>query len=619
MVDDADDNSLAEALAAIDAELEEIRVDMPLSPALEMLCKQLDLDGFERDILLLCAGVELDGGIADFCAGAAQMSRHPTLELLLNALPDAHWNALSPASALRGWRLVDVASGLPAMRRPVQIDERALSFLLGINYLDQRLEGIVAPLDDVVELPEADHAIVAKLVGLLVDGSAPVMLTGGDSGSKASLAAMSAAALGGPGYAIRLTELPTTAQECSALARLCNREALMTGAIFFIDVDAPDDREQKKLDQLVGELVAPLVVATTRATVIKRPVYRINIPRPDREQQRALWQNLLPDDLPDVDHVATSISASFDLDTAGIRTAAMTLRGLASDGDDTDALLRTVCREQTRERLDELAERIEPLAGWSDLVLRESQIVVLREIGTHMRHRDEVYETWGFAGKSNRGLGITALFAGPSGTGKTMAAEVLAGELALDLYRIDLSQVVSKFIGETEKNLKRVFDAADQSGAILLFDEADALFGKRSEVKDSHDRYANIEVSYLLQRMECYRGLAILTSNMKDALDEAFLRRIRFIVNFPFPGIDQRKEIWQGIFPKAAPTEDLDPERLAQLDIAGGNIRNIALNAAFLAAADGGSITRSEILRAARGEYAKRDRTVSDAETKGWQ
>ena len=217
-----------------------------------------------------------------------------------------------------------------------------------------------------------------------------------------------------------------------------------------------------------------------------------------------------------------------------------------------------------------------------------------------------------------RGLGVSALFTGPSGTGKTMAAEVLANELRLDLYRIDLSQVVSKYIGETEKNLRRVFDAAEEGGAILLFDEADALFGKRSEVKDSHDRYANIEISYLLQRMEAYRGLAILTTNMKEALDPAFLRRIRFVVQFPFPDAGQRAEIWRRIFPAAAPTADLSVDRLARLNVAGGNIRNIALYAAFLAAEAGEPVRMAHLLAAARAEYAKLERPLTEAEIGGW-
>src|ERR1019366_1221704 len=232
------------------------------------------------------------------------------------------------------------------------------------------------------------------------------------------------------------------------------------------------------------------------------------------------------------------------------------------------------CRSQARSRLDDLAQRIETRADWNELVLPAPQLAMLREIFAHVRRRAQVYETWGFAQKCARGLGISALFAGASGTGKTLAAEVLANELRLDLYRIDLSQVVSKYIGETEKNLRRVFDAAEAGSAVLLFDEADALFGKRSEVKDSHDRYANIEVSYLLQRMEAYRGLAILTTNMKDALDPAFLRRIRFVVQFPFPDAAERIEIWRRMFPTQTPVDGLDVAGLAELHVARGKIPN---------------------------------------------
>jgi SpoVK/Ycf46/Vps4 family AAA+-type ATPase len=235
----------------------------------------------------------------------------------------------------------------------------------------------------------------------------------------------------------------------------------------------------------------------------------------------------------------------------------------------------------------------------------------------HVRQRLRVYEDWGF-GASQRGLGITALFAGVSGTGKTMAAEVLATDLQLDLYRIDLSQVVSKYIGETEKNLSVVFDAADAGSVILLFDEADALFGKRSEVKDSHDRYANVEISYLLQRMEEYRGLAILTTNQRAALDNAFLRRLRFIIEFPFPDAAARAEIWRRAFPATTPVEGLDSIKLARLNVAGGNIRNIAMNAAFLAADGGRSVHMSEVLQAARTELAKMDKAPTDAEVHDW-
>lgn len=257
-------------------------------------------------------------------------------------------------------------------------------------------------------------------------------------------------------------------------------------------------------------------------------------------------------------------------------------------------------------------ERIEPRATREDLALPAEQMEVLSAIVARAR-REPVD-----AGSSLRAPGFAVLFSGPSGTGKTLAAEVIANELGLDLYIIDLSQVVSKYIGETEKNLGRIFDAAEAGGAVLLFDEADALFGKRSEVKDSHDRYANIEVSYLLQRMEAYRGLAILTTNMKQALDAAFLRRLRFVINFRFPDAAQRTAIWQRMFPPDTPTADLDWDKLGQLNVTGGHIRSIAINGAFYAAAAGEPVTMAHLRQAAQTEYAKLDRTLSGGEVRGW-
>jgi SpoVK/Ycf46/Vps4 family AAA+-type ATPase len=247
-------------------------------------------------------------------------------------------------------------------------------------------------------------------------------------------------------------------------------------------------------------------------------------------------------------------------------------------------------------------------------VLPPEEKALLRQIVDQVGQRHRVYETWGFGQRMSRGLGISALFAGESGTGKTLAAEVIAHELQLNLYRIDLSQVVSKYIGETEKNLRRLFDAAEDGGSILFFDEADALFGKRSEVKDSHDRYANIEINYLLQRMDAYRGLAILATNMKSALDTAFMRRLRFVVNFPFPGVPERQRIWARAFPDRADTRALDYERLAYLNLTGGSIQNIAVNAAFLAARADSAITMPLVADAVRGEFRKLDKPINEAD-----
>jgi SpoVK/Ycf46/Vps4 family AAA+-type ATPase len=313
--------------------------------------------------------------------------------------------------------------------------------------------------------------------------------------------------------------------------------------------------------------------------------------------------------------------AQFNLNTPAIVAAcASTLGqiGLQDNSQNLSDALWDACRIQARPRMEDLAQRIETSASWEDLVLPEMQLQTLQTVIAHVRQRVKVYEGWGFAKKGARGLGISALFAGPSGTGKTTAAEVMAKELNLDLYRIDLSSVVSKYIGETEKNLRRVFDAAEGGGAILLFDEADALFGKRSDVKDSHDRHANIEVSYLLQRMEAYRGLAILTTNLKGALDTAFLRRIRFVVQFPFPDAAQRAEIWRRIFPHETPLQGVDVNKLARLSVAGGNIRNIAMNAAFLAAEANEPVTMKHLLNAARSESVKVEKPLTDSEVKGW-
>jgi hypothetical protein len=363
----------------------------------------------------------------------------------------------------------------------------------------------------------------------------------------------------------------------------------------------------------------PVVLATREPLALDgQATIRLAVSRAPAAEQEDLWRRVLGPLAPRLNGHIERLAAQFSLDVDRIEAAGELLRQDRLDDAALAGRLWDECRLQARRPLDDLAQRIEPGATRADLVLPEPQLQALREIRMHVDQRRTVYETWGFAATCSRGLGISALFAGASGTGKTMAAEVLANELRLDLYRIDLSQVVSKYIGETEKNLRRIFGAAEESGAILLFDEADALFGKRSEVKDSHDRYANIEVSYLLQRMESYRGLAILTTNMKSALDAAFLRRIRFVIVFPFPDLALRSEIWRRVFPRATPTERLDPARLGRLAIAGGNIRNIALNAAFFAAEEGKSVGMAHLLQAARGEYAKLEKPLSPAELGDW-
>jgi hypothetical protein len=442
---------------------------------------------------------------------------------------------------------------------------------------------------------------------------------GGPRDRLAAVARATAAALGVRAFRLRDMDVPLDPDDRSELARLCARECRLGGFLLALDVESTG--ADGRLRAFVDGVAAPLVVlAEDPLPSFSGSGPIVHLPPRSREERLEGWAAALGPTVAEMDGALARVVSQFDLDPAAIRSVAGSLgpSPAASSSPDPGLALWDACRAAARPRLDGIAERIECVATWRDLVLPAQQTETLRAIVAQARNRHVVYEAWGFAARSNRGLGIASLFVGEPGTGKTMAAEVLANELRLDLYRIDLAGVVSKYIGETEKNLRRLFDAAEGSGAILLFDEADALFGKRSEVHDSHDRYANIEVSYLLQRMEAYPGLTILTTNRKDALDQAFLRRLRFIVRFPYPDAGHRAEIWRRILPERVPTEALDFGRLGQLNVAGGHIRNIALAGAFLAADRDASVSMALLAEAARVEYLKLDRSLSDAETRGW-
>jgi SpoVK/Ycf46/Vps4 family AAA+-type ATPase len=454
---------------------------------------------------------------------------------------------------------------------------------------------------------------------------------------KWAIAATACTILQRPLKILSARRLPTDANELHQLMRRWEREVTLTNSILLLDCDlvnTSDTLLETAITPLIQELGTPLIISTTeRLYIPQQPLITFDVPKLTYNEQRAVWQTHLGALTAELNgHVDTLVS-QFNLSTPAIQAACLEATSLEQGSRGAEEIppsniqnpkskiqnqLWDICRKMARPRLNDLAQPIDSTATWEDLVLPDAQRLILRDIVAHVRQRAKVYSEWGFAGKSGRGLGISALFAGPSGTGKTMAAEVMAKELRLDLYRIDLSTVVSKYIGETEKNLRRIFDAAESGGAVLLFDEADALFGKRTQVKDSHDRHANVEVSYLLQRMEAYQGLAILTTNLKDSLDQAFLRRIRFVVKFSFPDATQRAEIWQHIFPNQTPTEGLDPKKLAQLNVAGGNIRNIALNAAFNAADAGEPVQMKHILAAATSEYVKLEKILTPAETRGW-
>ena len=601
---------------------------LPQPSALDALGAAFKLTDFERQVLLLCAAMELDSGFAGLCAAAQGDGRrgYPTFSLALAALPGAHWSALAPQSPLRYWRLIEIGEGQTLGASPLRIDERALHFLTGVDCLDARLHGLIRPVTLTMELPPSHQTVVYELIGSLADktdaSQITIQLCGDDEAGRRAVAAAVCSLLGIQLLELSCDDLPASPAEGETLARLCEREAALDRCFLLIDCrDAETHAQSRPLVRFIESLQAAVIIAGREPLrLTRRSPARFEVNKPGAPERQAIWRQTLGQAADHLNGHVEAVSTQFSLSSSAIQAAGSEFarRVTAKPDADPGALLWDICRRQCVSKLADLAHRIEPAATWDDLVLPESQSLTLRQMAAHVRQRAMVYERWGFASKSARGLGIGALFSGPTGTGKTMAAEVLAKELRLDLYRIDLSSLVSKYIGETEKNLRRVFDAAEDGGAILLFDEADALFGKRSEVRDSHDRYANIEVSYLLQRIEAYRGLAILTSNLKQAIDSAFMRRLRFIVHFPFPDAKQRAEIWRRIFPPSTPTEELDWEKLAQLNLAGGGIRNLAMNAAFLAADEKQPVRMNHLLAAAHSEYAKMEKSLSQAEIGDW-
>jgi ATPase family associated with various cellular activities (AAA) len=594
---------------------------MATPPALHAIADGFGLSGFERETLLLAAGVELDTKVAQACARAHGDPARPyaTFSLAMARLQDPHWTAVSPASPLRRWHLVELAHPEVPTASAMRVDERVLHALAGIGYLDPRIECLAEPLPGPEPLPVGLQAAADRLAELWSgQGNRHVQLRGRRLPDVRSVVSAAAAILGLHPVTLRAADLPATGAERDLLSRLCERETLLDGRCWLLEIDDPLSAGGRAAVSLAHRLRAPVVVACDVPVDPHGGAFvAVDVPAVAATELRDAWRRALGSAGVAEAVWIDRLSGQFSMGVAETAAVVDEVRA-RTDGSAVGPRLWSACRSRARPALDGLAERVDTRAAWDDLVLPEIQARLLRDMAAHVRHRMRVFEDWGFGRRSARGSGVAGLFAGPSGTGKTFAAEVLAHDLDLDLYRVDLSRVVSKYIGETEKNLRQIFDAAESGGVVLLFDEADALFGKRSEVKDSHDRYANIEVSYLLQRMETYSGMAILTTNLKDAIDTAFVRRLRFIVPFPFPDAQGRAELWRRIFPPELPTEGLSAEKLARLAVAGGTIRSIALSAAFLAAEDGGPVRMPHILAAARTEYAKTGRSLTDTEVAGW-
>ena len=597
-------------------------------PALIALARRLGLSEFERLILLLCVAMELDTGTGESCAKAQRdtgaAKPYPTFALALMLFDNPAWDALSPERPLRYWRLLEInqPGAMPLIAAALKADERIVHYVKGLNYLDDRLTPLVSAVTaEPGTLPPSQNMAVEGAVAYVQGAasnaqSAVLQLLGSDSPSKLMVARDAAQQLGLTLYCLSTDAVPTQTADLETFARLWRRETALLPIALYLDAaefDRAVNPQAAAIQRLLTRDIGTVFLDTREPWPdLGSAAASLDIAKPTTIEQQTAWAAALGDAAQDQ---PARLAGHFNFNTSIIRKiAAHAIAVTVGDTGKLSDALWDGCLRHARPTLDQLAQPLQPKATWRDLQLPATEKALLQQIAQQVALRTTVYDDGGFRNRMNRGLGISVLFAGESGTGKTMAAEVLANDLRLTLYRIDLSAVVNKYIGQTEKNLRKLFDAAEDGGAILFFDEADALFGKRSEVKDSHDRYANIEVNYLLQRMESYTGLAILASNMKSALDPAFLRRLRFVVNFPFPSAVERIAIWRNAFPAETQTENLDFARLAKLNVTGGSIHNIALNAAFLAAQGGSRVIMPLVLEAARTEFRKLEKPINETD-----
>ncbi len=620
------------------------RLAQPDAP-LVRLARLFTLDEFARDVVLLALAPELDPRYEKLYAYIQDdvTRRRPTVALALQLFAmhgptRDHFGAFAPAAPLRRHQLIalldDNARQPTLPSQVIKLDERIVAELLGLEAIDEPLAGAVATSRpertlDALVLP-AD--LVAQLRRIGHDrGSGTVLALQGSYGSgRLAIAAALCAEWRQPLLDVDLVRLLDRDDEPWQVMRRIGREARLRGAAVFwrgADRCLGDDARPAwraafldVLDDTPGCNIIALERAwEARGTLRRATFLRIELPALSYSAREQVWRDRLGTAAPDASALRT-LASTFRLTPGQIRDAAAMAHALAhwraGDVPLDLAVLQAACRAQSSGRLNALARKIATTYTWRDIVLPTDHVVQLREICLQVRQRRTVLEAWGFDRHLAMGKGVNVLFAGQSGTGKTMAAEIIAADLGLELYKVDLASMVSKYIGETEKNLDQVFAAAREANAILFFDEADAIFGKRSEVKDAHDRYANIEVGYLLQKMEEYDGVVILSTNLRKNLDDAFIRRLHVAIDFPFPEDADRQRIWEHAFPADAPrATDLDLAFLARrFRIAGGNIRNVALFSAFLAAEDASVITMRHVVLALRREYQKLGKLITPAD-----
>lgn len=611
--------------------------------SLARLVERCGLSAFERHVLLICLAPVLDARYEKLYAYLHNdfSKKLPTIDLVLSLLcRERHdrllaLRAFEPTAPLRRYHLIDEAENnlTTAAQSFLAIDRHILHYLLGSQAIDARLDqyaSLVSPIPwEQVIIPEALRERLALLCRQLRDLQGkrrPSLFLHGRPGTgKKSVARALCGEFALDLLVVDFRSLVQKRESFAELLRLVIREQVLQGcALFFEHVnEVPPEREAcVALQQLRREVAATdgLVFFGSGKDAPQMlsealPLLSIEIPAPDHVSQKRLWQQQLNGasalaGAAPVDQLVSQFVLTGGQIASAVRLANLQVRHNCAETQNGKLAISDLlasCRQQWQMQLDGLAQKIEPVYTWADLILPQESLAQLREVCQRVRHRQRVLGEWGFGRKLSQGRGINALFAGPSGTGKTMAAEIIANDLQLDLYRIDLAGVVSKYIGETEKNVQRIFSAAEHANAILFFDEADALFGKRSEVRDAHDRYANIETAYLLQKMEQHDGVTILATNLRQNIDAAFTRRLAFTIHFPFPDESSRRRIWQHIWPAETPLAgDVDVDVLAtRFKLSGGNIRNVALAAAFLAAEHGGAVSMQHLQQALRREYQK--------------
>ena len=615
---------------------------------LEDLVKSFGLTELDRNVLLLCLAPELEPRYERIFAYLQDdvTRRRPSVHLMLEMICLSLADKLDararfdPDAPLLRHGLVELFDD-PAHPQPtllgryLRLDPRIAAFLLDSDAPPAELSGLIELRRcdaGSLEWPPAPAAMMRTIAssydpreGLCVN------IVGPRGDDKKSWAQALCAALELDLVVVRLQPLLAGVTQAEALRRLraIGRETILQrAAIYWDGVDALGEDEHAAVIQalLDRERRGLALLASSRPwSPAERaqglPFVRVELPTAGYAERIALWRQELGGDLASaLTDELPALATKFRFSAGQIQAVAASVRAQARwrpDGSSPGVTdVYAACRAQSSRRLGELARSIRPRYTWNDIVLSNDSLGQLREICERVRLRGRVLEEWGFDAKLSLGKGLNVLFSGPSGTGKTMAAEILAHELGLELYKIDLSGIVSKYIGETEKNLSRIFAEAETSNAILFFDEADSLFGKRSEVKDAHDRYANIETAYLLQRMEEYEGLTILATNLRKNLDEAFLRRMGFAVAFALPEEGERLDIWRKVWPRETPIESsLDlPFMARQFKLSGANIKNIALAAAFLAASREVPVSIAHLLAATRRELQKLGRMCVPAD-----